>query len=204
MAFKTLGRLDKAAPISGTRTAKTIAMMTKTLLAAFTLAIMAGAAHAQETAAPASTLPGGASSLQETYQDWQVACVQQEAGKRCAMLQQQAQQNGQRILSVELVPAAGQNVLGGALVLPFGLALEAGVTLQVDETGAPQPQRFSTCLPAGCLVPLSFNEAMLGGLRSGTALNVNATAMANGQPVALSVSLAGFSAALERAQSLVQ
>lgn len=179
-------------------------MTFKTFSVALSFVALATTGHAQEAAAPASTLPGGANSLQETYQDWQVACVQQEAGKHCAMLQQQAQQNGQRVLSIELVATAGQNILNGALVLPFGLALEAGVTLQVDETGAPQPLRFSTCLPAGCLVPLDFNDAMLGELRAGTALNVNATAMATNQPVVLSVSLAGFSAALERTQALAQ
>jgi len=179
-------------------------MILKTILAALAFTALTMAGYAQEAAAPASSLPGGANSLQETYRDWQVACIQQDAGKRCAMLQQQAQQNGQRVLSIELTARAGETGLNGVLVLPFGLALEAGVTVQVDETGSPQPLRFSTCLPAGCLVPLSFNEAMLGELRAGTSLNINATSIANNQAVVLSVSLAGFSAAQERTQALAQ
>ena len=141
---------------------------------------------------------------QETYQDWQVACVQQEAAKRCSLLQQQAQQNGQRVMAVELVAQAGAATIDGSLVLPFGLSLDAGVTLQIDEAAALQPLRFSTCLPAGCIVPLSFNEAMLTALRAGTALKVNAIASGTEQPVALSISLSGFSAALDRTVALAQ
>ena len=51
----------------------------------------------------ASTLPGGASSLQETYDDWQVVCGQQGGVKRCAMVQQQiSKENRQRVLDIEL------------------------------------------------------------------------------------------------------
>ncbi len=42
----------------------------------------------------APTLPGGASSLQETYQDWHVACQVADNAKRCVLVQQQNQQNG--------------------------------------------------------------------------------------------------------------
>lgn len=34
---------------------------------------------------PPSPLPGGASSLSESYQDWQVTCSSQGNAKRCAM-----------------------------------------------------------------------------------------------------------------------
>lgn len=55
------------------------------------------AAAAQEQ--KSSTLPGGASSLQETYQDWQVACVMVDKGRTCTMAQQQARKTGQRVLT---------------------------------------------------------------------------------------------------------
>ncbi|HEY4202557.1 MAG TPA: invasion associated locus B family protein [Devosiaceae bacterium] len=172
-----------------------------TALALLSSVVPALAQQAQAPA-PASTLPGGASSLQETYQDWQVACEQQDTGKRCAMLQQQSQQSGQRILAIQLVADAGGKAATGTLVLPFGLALEAGVTLQIDDAAAQQPLRFNTCLPAGCVVPLTFAEGTLTALRGGTALKVNATASGTNQPVALSVSLKGFSAALDRTIAL--
>lgn len=46
------------------------------------------------------------------------------------------------------------NALAGTLILPFGLALAKGATLQVDDKAVGQPQTFCTCLPGGCIVPL--------------------------------------------------
>ncbi len=160
---------------------------------------------AQNAAAPAvpSNLPGGASSLQETYEDWQVACVQRGEGKFCSMSQQQAQQGGQRILAIEINKIdAGKTE--GVLALPFGLALDSGVTLQVDEKPAGKPLRFRTCIPAGCLVPVSFDAAMVTALRGGTALKLAAAASENDQPVNFSISLKGFGAALDRTAALVK
>jgi len=50
----------------------------------------------------APSLPGGASSLQETFGDWRVACWVTDASRNCALSQQQARQNGQRVLAIEL------------------------------------------------------------------------------------------------------
>ena len=86
----------------------------------------------QAGGAAASTLPGGASSLNETYKDWRVTCVQQGATKRCALSQTQVQQNGQRVLAIELAAPSG-NTVTGTLVLPFGLALDSGIAFQIDE-----------------------------------------------------------------------
>lgn len=149
---------------------------------------------------PVSTLPGGASSLNETYRDWQVACVQQGTAKRCVLSQQQAQQNGQRVLAIELNAPAG-NTVAGTLVLPFGLALASGVALQIDDKAAGQPLRFRTCLPAGCIVPVTFDAPTLTLLRAGTALKVKATAD-GGQETLFSISLQGFAAALDRVAAL--
>lgn len=53
--------------------------------------------------------------------------------------------------------------LASTLILPFGLLLEAGATLQDDDGQPLEPLRFSTCLPAGCVVPLSAADDMGGG-----------------------------------------
>lgn len=153
-------------------------------------------AQAQGESSEGSPLPGGASSLSETYQDWSVSCLQQEAQKRCAFSQVQMQQNGQRVLAIEL-DAPGENSVTGLLVLPFGLALDAGVTFQVDEQAPMPPVRFRTCLPAGCLVPIAFDAPAIVALRAGAVLKVKA--MADGGNAAdFSVSLKGFGTALDR------
>src|SRR5262245_65857169 len=110
-------------------------------------------------AAQQNGLPGGASSLQETYQDWSLACQGGESVV-CAVSQEQTQQNGQRVLAIELRRSKG-GALAGNLALPFGLLLDAGATLQIDDGAAFEPLRFETCLPSGCLVPLAFDTAAI-------------------------------------------
>lgn len=150
----------------------------------------------------ASSLPGGASSLSETYQDWQVACSQQDALKRCSLSQSQAQQNGQRVLAIELA-APDENSVNGIIVLPFGLALASGVVLQIDDNAAGQPLPFRTCLPVGCVVPVAFDADTISSLRAGVALKIT-TISDGGQQTPFAISLAGFAAGLDRVAALVE
>jgi invasion protein IalB len=154
-----------------------------------------------QAAPPATPLPGGASSLNETYKDWQVSCAQQGTVKRCTMSQQQVnQESRQRVLAIEINAVTASKV-EGLLVLPFGLALDAGAKLQIDDGGIGQPTRFRTCLPAGCLIPLSFDTATVVNLRKGTTLKVVATAD-GGAATPFSISLQGFGTALDRIAAL--
>ncbi|MBZ7926576.1 invasion associated locus B family protein [Ensifer adhaerens] len=153
-------------------------------------------------AATESSLPGGASSLNETYKDWRVACVQDGTTKRCALSQVQAQQNGQRVLAIEL-NAPSANTVSGTLVLPFGLALEPGVTFQIDDKPAMRPMRFHTCVPVGCLVSVIFDDPTLVALRAGAALKVKAVAD-GGAAAPFSISLQGFGTALDRVEMLAR
>lgn len=159
---------------------------------------LAAPAIAQETG-----LPGGASSLQETYDDWQVNCSTQAATVACAMIQNQIDnQSRQRVLAVEINKVAGDSA-SGLLLLPFGLALSQPVSLQVDEGPATAPIPIRTCLPAGCIVPIAFDGGMLGALKAGTAVKISAVAD-GGNPTNFSVSLKGFSKALDRVAALAQ
>ncbi|WP_374832615.1 invasion associated locus B family protein [Paenochrobactrum pullorum] len=161
-------------------------------------------AYAQDNAS--SLLPGGASSLSETHGDWAVQCRLQAANDvktkpHCSVSQQQQDNKGSRVLAVELQPTADGT--SGALVLPFGLQLSKGVALQIDEAKPGASQQFSTCLPAGCIVPLNFGDAQLKALNAGKTLNLIAEAV-NGGEVKLSISLDGFSAALIRVKELLK
>jgi len=153
--------------------------------------------------AAAQGLPGGATTLNETHGDWTVACTTPEGNVRCAISQIQINsQNRQRVLTVELTATEGGNAASGTLVMPFGLALDQGVVLSIDEGEFLPPLRFSTCLPAGCLVPLTFNADAVTAMRAGTALKVKAAANDSGQEVNFSISLSGFTSALARAAEL--
>lgn len=155
-------------------------------------------------AAQSGGLPGGASSLNETHGDWTVICAVVEAETRCLISQNQTDgQSGQRLLTLELVPAADGGA-EGVLVLPFGLALMAGAGLAVDETPlAAAALPFSTCLPLGCLVPLDLAAEQLAALKAGQALAIATHANEGGQEIVFSVSLKGFTSALDRAAGLL-
>ncbi len=153
--------------------------------------------------AVAAPLPGGAGSLVETFQDWVVACQSQDNTTACVMRQVQTNtQNNQSVLTVELRNVAGGK-LEGALLMPFGLALAKGVSLKLDDApvGA---LAFSTCVPQGCLVPMGLDAAQVVKMKTGTVLNIGATAINSAQPVALKVSLKGFPTALNRVVELTK
>jgi invasion protein IalB len=160
---------------------------------------------AQETKdAPkeAATLPGGAQALNETFEDWQVACGSSDGTKRCVVNQTQTDtKTKQRVLALELQPHNKDAV--GALVLPFGLDLDKGIVLKADDAQIGPSLRFKTCLPQGCVVALNFDQKTLETLRKAAAISVIATADP-GQTLSFKVSLKGFAPALSRAASLTE
>lgn len=154
--------------------------------------------------ATALGLPGGATSLNETHGDWTVVCTATEGAARCAISQTQVNgESRQRVLTVELTAAGDGNAASGVLILPFGLRLDEGIVLAIDEAQPLQSLRFSTCLPAGCLVPLAFDQDAVSALSAGTTLAVRAKANDTNQDVALSISLRGFTSALARITGLM-
>ena len=91
----------------------------------------------------------------------------------------------------------------GSILMPFGLALSKGVTIQVDGGQATSPIAYRTCTPGGCIVPLDWTADSVKVIRGGTTLKLAATAD-NGQPVDLAVPLKGFSAGFDRALELTK
>lgn len=153
---------------------------------------------------PALALPGEASSLRETHGDWTVSCVRQEAATLCAMSQIQAEpKSRKRVLTVEL-QAQANGTAKGVLIMPFGLALKPGVSLKIDDKETAAPLAYATCLPVGCIVPLTVDTSLLSALKAGGTLNINATSNGDNQSLAFTVSLTGFSAAFARLVELAE
>lgn len=185
-------------------------MMKKLLIAAaFSLAgTIAGigtlSAQNAAPAAPAGnsvSFSGGASTVQETFQDWTVSCGVQEGKKICSVSQQQVQNNGQRVMAIEVIPSASDSKIN--LVLPFGLRLADGISYRIDN-GKEARAEFNTCYPGGCVANLPLSNELVSGLKSGQNLILTGKAFDGGQDVPLTVSLKGFSAGLDRAVSLQQ
>ncbi|TPK75654.1 invasion associated locus B family protein [Mesorhizobium sp. B2-4-15] len=168
-------------------------------ISAVAFAALVPAALAQQQQQQGS-LPNGASSLQETYQDWQLACSMQDNARVCTVTQDQTQKNGQRLLAVEL--RVGQKGgLIGTLLLPFGILFDPGVTPQIDDQPPMAQQRLRTCLPTGCIVVFPIDRPTLGKMKVGSVLKLNVTTAAE-TPLTFPVSLNGLSAALDRMVAL--
>lgn len=152
-------------------------------------------------AGSAAPLPSGATSLNETYQGWQVSCTAKDGVNRCAMFQIQADpKTRKRVLTFQI--EFREEGPRGTMTVPFGLALEKGVALKVDEGEAWAPLSFATCLPAGCLVTSPLSAQQIEALQKGTSLTVGAAAHGSGQRLDFTVPLSGFSAAFARLQHL--
>ncbi|KKB11479.1 hypothetical protein VE25_12580 [Devosia geojensis] len=155
--------------------------------------------------APAITLPNGASSITETFNDWTVNCAVQNDRKICATSQAQGnRQTGQQVFAIELY-ASQDGASNGILILPFGLDIQTPVALRVGEQALGSGAEFTTCMPGGCIVPIAFPQAELDVLKRGATLTVTArSASAGSEPAEFVVSLSGFTAAIDRVDQLAQ
>lgn len=174
-----------------------------TLAAALAAATMA-TAQAQQAATPASTLPNGAASVNETYGDWTVDCRLVDRRKQCLLSQAQGnKETGRRVYAIELNPPAGGKT-EGTILMPFGLNLDAGAVLKLDDKDLGKGLRFSTCVPQGCLLPVSFPAAAVDAMRKGEKLVVASLNLSSNEPVTFNISLNGFGPALARATELAK
>lgn len=145
----------------------------------------------------------GPSSIQEVYQDWTVNCVVQQTGRQCAIIQRQNQRDSNQLVIAAELTVAKDDASTGVLLLPFGLSVVQGVTLQVDDKPVSKPFAFQTCLPNGCVVPINLDKAMMTTARAGTTLKVSAPAVNANQPLVFNLSLKGFGQAYDRLKALL-
>jgi invasion protein IalB len=163
-----------------------------------------GAKVAAQSAAvaPAAQLPNGASSINETYGDWIVDCRLVEGQKQCLLMQAQGNnQTKQRLFEIQLhAPKDGKTE--GTILMPFGLKLDNGAVLTLDDKDLGQTLRFSTCMPQGCLMPVSFPAATVDSMKKAKTLGVASLNLGSGEVVAFKVPLEGFAAATVRVSEL--
>ncbi|NOJ47668.1 invasion associated locus B family protein [Bradyrhizobium sp. WSM 1744] len=165
----------------------------------------AGQDQAQATvAAPGArvgALPNGASAISEIYGDWTLNCSTDKGAKVCTLSQAQVNKEGQRAFAIEL-RIAKEGASEGTILMPFGLKLDAGVILKLDDKDLGHGLRFSTCVAQGCLLPITFPSAGMNAIRNAKAFAVGALSVSNGQAVTFNVSLNGFAVAVDRAIQL--
>jgi len=140
-------------------------------------------------------LPIGASSLDETYQDWKVICRKSGMVSQCVIAQQLINEKSrQRILTLQFSPS--KNQVTGIAIMPFGLLLAKGATLTVDGQKIGN-YAFSTCLPTGCVIPFNISNAQFTRISQASRIEIRAAAP-DGKDVGISVSPKGLNAATAR------
>lgn len=145
---------------------------------------------------PVSAQQSAPNAMSALYQDWTVTCIAPEgSAAQCEMVQAlSAADTGQPVLQVVLRRDA--SATGLTVIAPFGLRLAEGAKVRVDGRSL-MDLAFSTCLPAGCLLPKILDPAEIAALKAGAVAELQFVDTA-GQALPLSISLSGFSDALAR------
>jgi invasion protein IalB len=153
-------------------------------------------------ATPSGPLPNGASSISEIYGNWAVGCQIIDGQKQCLLLQTETDGNtGKPTFAIELqVPHDGQT--DGTILMPFGLRLGAGAVLTLDDRNLEEGLQFSTCVPQGCLLPVSLRASIVDTMKTARMLTVASLNLRSGELVTFKIQLEGFAAAIARISEL--
>lgn len=172
------------------------------IFAALTFVTPQSYAQDAKTDKPVVTLPGGATTLQETFDNWVVTCGIADNKKLCVATQQQAQQNGQRVLAVEVKPQASNTRFD--VVLPFGLLVSEGITYQIGDKGTVSVVKIKTCFPGGCIATFNLEREELNALRTAPNMIIKGKVENNPDGVTFTIPTLGFSAAYDRLTQLMK
>ncbi len=95
------------------------------------------------------------------------------------------------------LPAGGQAVAGGTIVVPLETALPNGIRLTIDD-GPAKSYPYAFCNPVGCYARIGLTDADVSELKRGNEAVLSIVpAQAPDQTVKIPMSLAGFTATLK-------
>ena len=151
------------------------------------------------------TAPAEGTITERQFKDWTVRCGRhsEQGPQACEMQQQQVDQENRTIMTVAVGQVPGTSDLGLLVMLPLGILLPAGVTLQIDG-GAEVPLQVDRCERQGCRIEMLLEPDLLDRLKAGSKATVFFEAMnpqGDRQRLGVPVSLLGFTAALNEVTS---
>ncbi|WP_089900225.1 invasion associated locus B family protein [Loktanella fryxellensis] len=173
----------------------------------------APAADAPATDVPAADAPADAAAaadseprvgepyVRETFGAWSLRCLQAEAGQPdpCQLYQllEDADGNAVAEFSTFPLPEGNEAAAGATIVVPLETLLTENLRVTVDG-GEGKVYPFTFCNAAGCIARIGFTAAEVAAMKAGNAAVVRMVpAAAPDQEVALTMSLAGFTAGFD-------
>lgn len=143
------------------------------------------------------TAPAAAQNPHGNAHDaWRVRCnTPTGAPAACQIFQNiVVKESGQPILKFAIGFADDAKTAVGIFVIPLGIYLPSGLTLQVDD-GQVYEMAIEICGQKGCRVRFSFDETLMNIFKRGSAAKVTFYG-GDQKPISIPVSLKGFTAAL--------
>ncbi len=168
------------------------------------------AAPAARPAAPApqAAAPAAANSNDPTVvqvkgtpdgSDWTKQCGPTDAQKieTCLTVREFVSENDQPVLAVAASEMKGPQGSERRIrfLLPFGLALDAGVRFSVDRSGF-VAGKYSVCMPNGCFADVGIKDETLKSMKTGNTFNVTVKNAA-GNEVVFAIPSTGFAKAFD-------
>ena len=159
----------------------------------------------QQAPAPEGAAPPDVEMTERRFQDWMVRCGRprgQEA-EVCEMQQQQIDNEDRTVMAVAVGQVPGSSNVGLLVLLPLGILLPAGVTMQIDG-GEAIPLQVERCERQGCRIERLIEPDLMSRLKGGTKATVFFEAFdpqGKRQRLGVPISLLGFTAALNEVTS---
>jgi invasion protein IalB len=145
-----------------------------------------------QAAAPAQHLP-------LVYSPWTKICGkdQQQANAKevCLVIKEARLETGQFVAGAVLVEPEGDPKKMLRVTLPLGMQLQQGTRVIIDQ-GNPVARPYVICFPNGCMSDYEADVDMVGKLKKGQGLIVQAI-NAGGQPISLTLPLTDFAKAYD-------
>lgn len=186
---------------------------------AASVAILAGAAWAQDSDAPSNVdtvessdlavgtpIDGGndgvgVTYIAETHGDWEIRCIRAPEGEPepCQMYQLLTDSQGSPVAEFNIfdIPDNDPVVAGATIVTPLDTLLIGQMRIQIG-TRDPLVYPFRFCQAVGCFVRIGLTEENLADYRAGASATVTIVPLqAPDQTVDLETSLSGFTAGFD-------
>ena len=157
----------------------------------------------QQAPAQQQAAPNGGDQPQLIFSPWVKLCnkdADPKAKRICVTVKDGRVESGLLVVSVAIIEMDGEAKKLLRMSLPYGVALQHGTRLIVDQ-GQPATSPFVTCLPpvvppGGCIADYEASADMIGRMKKGQILTVQAIHM-NGQAMSPQMDLKDFAKAYD-------